>query len=118
PIRGIIFKPSVLRRIMRRCDHDAICESRFPAPVIGEYGMRNGWRRRIFIVVSEHQFHAVGRQYLDGSRISRHGEGMSIDAQEQGAVGFLLLPVKTNSLTDGQDMPFIKRAGKRRSAMT
>ena|SRR5438094_1841241 len=96
-------------RIMRGCHDNAIGESRRASAVVGENRVGHGRSWRIFIPLREHDVHPIGRQYFQRTGKSWHGEGMRVHAEKQRAIDLLLLPVQTNGLTDGQNMPFIER---------
>ena len=76
---------------------------------LGNYCVRNHRSRCVFIVLCEHDIHAVGRQYFQGAGTSRHRQRVCVNAKKQGAINLLLLPVKANGLADGQNMPFVER---------
>ena len=79
--------------------------------------MRDHRRRRVFVLVREHDFHTVGRQHFERAGIRRFGQRVGVDPQKQRAIDALLLAVITNGLTDGQHMPFVEAVFKRATAM-
>ena len=78
--------------------------------VVGEYCVRNRGGGRVFVVLREHDIHAVGRQHFERAGTSRHRQRVRVDAEEQRAIDALLLAVIANGLTDGQNMPFVEAA--------
>jgi hypothetical protein len=105
---GVVFEPAVMRRIVRRRDDDAVGESRLAPAVVSENRVGDNRRWGIFIPLRDHDFHPVCRQDLERTGKGRLGEGMRVHAEKQRAIDLLLLPIQTNGLTDGEDMPFIK----------
>ena len=93
---------------MRRRDDDAVGASRLAPAVVRENRVGDGRGWGIFLPLREHDIHPVGRQHFQGAGQGRHGERMRVHAEKQRAIDLLLLPVQTNGLTDGKDMPFIE----------
>ena len=74
-----------------------------------------GWR--VFVILGNHDFHAVGRQHFERAGKRRFGKGVRVNAEKQRAVDALLLAIAANSLTNGKDMPFVEALVECRTAM-
>ena len=108
----VVLEAAVVGRIVRRRDDDAVRQSCIAAAVVSEYCVRNHRGGRVFILIREHDFHTVGRQHFERAGTGRHRQRVRVDAEEQRAAYALPLAVITNSLTDGQHMPFVESVFK------
>ena len=79
--------------------------------------MRDHRRGRIFIVIRDHDFHTVGRQYFEHSNTRRFRKCVCVDTQKQWSIDTLLPAVLADSLADGKDMPFVETAFERGTTM-
>ena len=117
-VRGIVFEAAVMRRIVRRCDHNTVGESCLAPAVVGENRVGNSRGRSVFIALRQHDVHAVGRQHFQRAGQRRHGERMRVHAEKQRAIDVLLRSVQANGLTDGEDMPFVESLVERGTTMS
>ena len=105
---GVVLEATIMGRIVRGRDHDAVGESCLAPAVVGENRMRydRGWR--IFILLRDHDIHPVGRQHLQRAGKSRHRKRVRVHTEKQRAIDLLLPAIQANSLTDGENMPFVE----------
>ena len=114
----IVLEAAVMGRIVRGRDDDAVGESCLAPAVVGENRVGDDRRRRVFIPLRDHDVHPVGRQHLQRAGKSRHGKRMRVHAEKQRAIDLLLLAVQANSLTDGENMPFVESLLESGAAMS
>ena len=83
----VVLEATVLGRVVRGGDDDAIRQATFAPGVVGEDRVRDRRRRGVLIALCEHHLHAIGGQYLERAHARRLRQGMRIDAQEERPVG-------------------------------
>jgi hypothetical protein len=103
-----VFEATVVGRIVRRRDDNAVGQSFIAAAVVSEYCVRNHRSGRVFILIREHDFHTIGRQHFERVRTSPNRQRVRVNAEIQRAAYAVALAVVTNSLTDGQHMPLVE----------
>ncbi len=108
----VVLETTVVWRIMRGRDDDAVGHTCAPPLVVDQNGMRHGWRRRVFIPFCQHHFDTICCQHFQRAGVGRLRQGMGIDPDEQWAIDAMLLAVLANSLSNGQYMRFIEAARK------
>jgi hypothetical protein len=108
PVGRIVLEAAVLRRVVRRCDHNAVREAGTPATVMDEDGVRDGRRRREASVPIDHRLHLVGGQNLERGPESRLGHRVGVPADEERALDPLRAAVEADRLADGQDMRLVE----------
>ena len=117
-VRGVVLEAATVRRIVRGRDHDPVGEARGSPAVIGEDGVRDGRRRRVFIARRNHDLDAVGSQHLERGRERRSRERMRVKAHEQGSVDALGATVHADRLADRGDMGIVEGAIEGDAAMS
>src|SRR5262245_39428086 len=75
----IVFEAAESRRVMRRCDDDAVCEAAFATPIVGENRVRDCRSRSITLVSIDHHVDAIGCQHLQSAGKSGLRKGMGIE---------------------------------------
>ena len=116
-IGRIVFEPAILRRIVRRRDHDAVGEALFAAVVVGQDRMRNRRRRRIAVVLVDHHLDVVCREHFERARQRRLGQRMGVDPDKQRTGKTGALPMIAQRLADRDDMRLVERMVERGAAM-
>src|SRR5262245_60983497 len=58
----IIFEAAESRRVMRRCDNDAVCEAALASAIAGEYRVRHHRIRGVTLVSIDHHVDSGGYQ--------------------------------------------------------
>ena len=71
--------------------------------------------RRVLVPFRDHDCHLVCCENLQRTGEGGHREGVSVEADEQGAVDLLLFAMQTDRLGYGEDVPFVEGSFKRRS---
>lgn len=70
-MRRVVLEATISRRVVGWRDHDAICEPGTAPDVMTQDRVRDHWRRRVFVIVRQHDVDAVGRQHLKRARTGR-----------------------------------------------
>ncbi|KWV87536.1 hypothetical protein PFLmoz3_02819 [Pseudomonas fluorescens] len=107
-VRRVVLVAATLRRVVRRCNHNAVRQAAGTAPVIADDGVGNRRRRRVLVALGQHHVHAVGRQYFQGAGTGWRRQCMGIQADKQGAGNALSFAVQANGLADSQHMPLVE----------
>ena len=76
PIRRIVFKAAILRRIVRRRNDNAIGEAIATAPVVHEDRARDRGCGRVSVVPLDDRVHAVGGKDFERRALGRCGDRM------------------------------------------
>ncbi len=116
-MRRIIFVAAILRRIVRRRDHDAVGMTAAPSLVVGEDRVRDDRRRRVAAVLVDHDVDAVGGKHLDRACQRRFGQRMGVDADEQRPGQAGVAAIVADRLRGREDMVLVERGFERRAAM-
>ena len=111
----VVLDAAVLRRVVRRRDHDAIREPRRAATVVREDRLRDHGRRGDVVVVVDHDLDAVGREHLQRAHPGRLRQGVSVPAKEERAVDPMCPAVETDRLDDRQDVRLVEARLERRA---
>ena len=104
----IVFDATILRRVVRRRDDDAIRKPGNAATVEGKNRMRNYRGGGVFILCCDHDLHAICRQHFDCTGIRRSGQRMRVDAEEQWTINALRVAVQAYRLDDRQYVPLVE----------
>ena len=116
-IGRVVFEAAILRRIVRRRDHDAIGEAALAALVGGEDGVRDHRRRRVAVVLVDHHLDAVRREHFQRARQRRLRQRMGVDPDEQRPVDAAGLAMIADRLADREDMVLVEGVVERGAAM-
>ena len=103
---------------MRRGDDNAIRETRFPISVVANYRMGNHRRRRIAPVLVYERVHLVGRENLKSASQCRFGKRMGVYPDKKRSIDVVSISIKTNRLTNRQNMRFVEGVFESGSAVT
>ena len=116
-MRRIVFVAAILRRIVRRRDHDAVGMAAAASLVVGEDRMRDDRRRRVAAVFVDHDLDAVGGKHFHRAGQRRLGQRVGVDADEQrpGQPGGLA--IVADRLRGREDVVLVERGLQRRAAM-
>ncbi len=114
-VRRIVLEATVVRRVVRWRDDDAVGHPAGSSAVVADDGVRHHRRRRVFVVFRQHDIDAVGRQHLDRGGTGRERQRVRVDTEKERAVDALAPAVATDGLADGGDMPFVERGVERRT---
>ena len=117
-VRRIVLEATVVRRIVRRRDHDAVGEPCLPSAVVTQNRVGNGRSRRVRSPFRKHHLDVVGRKHFQRAGKCRLGQRVSVHSQEERPVNLLQLAVVANRLSDCEDVPLIERPVEGRAAMT
>ena len=80
----IVFESAILRRIVRRRDHDAVGQAGRPPAVVRQDRMRERRRRRVAVLADRSSYlDAVRRQHFQRAGERRLGKRMRVLGQEQ-----------------------------------
>ena len=110
-IRPVVLEAAILRRIVRRRDHDAVGQFVRQAAVVRQNGVGERRRGRVAHVVIDHHLHAVRRQHFQRGDEGRLGQRVGVLGQEQRTVvPPLIFAVIADRLRDRQDVALIERA--------
>ena len=101
-VRRIVLEATVVRRIVRRRDHDAVGESGLSSVVVTQNRVGDGRSRRVASTFRKHHVDIVRRQHFQRAGKSRLGQRMSVHSKEERPVNFLQLAVVANRLSDRQ----------------
>ena len=117
-VRGVVLEAAILRRIVRRRDHDAVGEVILAAAIVNQNRPRDDRRRSHAVVLLNDGFHAVGRQDLERRALRGRGNRVRILAHVERAIRAVSAPVVANGLRDGQNVRFGEGAAKRRASVS
>jgi len=109
-VRRVVLESSILRRIMRRCDDDAVRKVLLAATVVDKDGSGDDWRRSYAVLLLIEGLHVVGCENLDCRASGWCGKRVRVFTYIKRAVGTLAMPVIANGLRDSQNMVFGKGA--------
>ena len=113
----IVLETAVLRRVVRGRDDDAVGEVILTATVVNQNGSRDDRGRSYTVVLLNDRFDAIGREHFESRALRRPRNGVRILPHVERPVDGLPSPVLAKCLCDGQNVSFIERAVKRRSAV-
>ena len=113
----VVFESAILRRIVRGADDNPVRQTRCPAPIVGEDGVRDDRRRRIAPKGVDPRLNAVCGQHLDRGGECGLRQGVGVHAQEQRTIDAGMATIETNRLCDRRDVHLIERGLERRSPM-
>src|SRR5262245_7474851 len=116
-MRRIIFEAAESRRVMRRCDDDAVREAALATAIVGENRVRDYRGRSVTVVSIDHHVDAIGYQYLQSAGKSGLRKSVRIEANVERPVNALLLAIKTNRLRDCENVRLVERVIERGTAM-
>ncbi|MNL12632.1 hypothetical protein D3C87_1335040 [compost metagenome] len=88
-VGGVVFVATALRRVMGRCDDDAVGQARGAPAVVAENRMGDCRRRGVLVALGNHHGHAIGGQHFQGAGAGWSGQRMGIDANKQRAIDAL-----------------------------
>ena len=108
PCGGLYLNPPSSGGLCDGRDDNAVGQAGGPPAIVGEDGVRHRGSRRVFVVLRQHDVHAVGGQYLEGTGARRHRQRVRVDAEEQRPVDAPLRAVAADGLRDGEDVPFVE----------
>ncbi len=118
PVRQVVLKTAIIRRVVRRRDDDAVRQPRGAAAVVLEDRVRHRRSWRVFVVSRDHDLDVVGGQHLERAGISGYGERVRVDAEKQGTIDATSFSIPANGLTDGENMPFVEAMFEGGTAMS
>ena len=113
----IVFEAAESRRVMRRCDDDAVREAALATAIVGENCVRDDRSRSVAIVSIDHHVDAIGRQHFQSAGKSGLRKRVRIDADVERSVDALLLAIEANRLRDCEDVRLVERVIERGAAM-
>src|SRR5215813_9471245 len=113
----IIFEAAESRRVMGRCDDDAVREAALATAIVGENRVRDDRSRSVTLVSVDHHVDSVGYQYLQSAGKSGLRKRVRIEADVERAVNALLLTIKANRLRDCENVRLVERVIERGTAM-
>src|SRR4029077_1925951 len=114
----IVLEPTIIRRIVRRRDYDAVGESSLPSVVITEDGVGDGGSGCVGRPFREHHHDAIRRKHLQGAGERRLRQRMSVHSKKQRPLDLLQFAVIADRLGDGENMPLIECAVESRPAVS
>ncbi|SLT11864.1 Uncharacterised protein [Klebsiella pneumoniae] len=106
-VRRVVLNTAIFRRVMRRRDHDAVCQ-RTTFFVVHQDGIGNGRRRGETVVFLHDNINAVGRQHFQYGNKGRFGERVGIFTHVAGTGNPVPGAVFRNRLRDRQNMLLIE----------
>ena len=109
----VVLEAAVLRRVMRRGYHDAVCQAVDPVAVVGEDGVGDRWSGRQAVRTVDQDRDAVGDEDLDGRAGRRLRQGVAVPADEERPVDPPAASVAADRLRGGQDVGLIERSVER-----
>jgi hypothetical protein len=113
----IVFEAAESRRIMRRCDDDAVREAAFATAIVGENRVRDYRSRSVTLVSIDHHVDAIRCQHLQSAGKSGLRNRVRIDADVERPVNALLLAIKADRLRDCENVRLIEPVIERGAAM-
>ena len=116
-MRGIVFEPAVLRRVVRGRDDNAVGEMLGSPAVVDKNCARDDRRRSDAVVLLDDGVHAIGGEDLESRALCRSGKPVRVLTHEQRAIDALHAPEVADGLGDGENMRFGERAAQRRATM-
>ena len=116
-VRRVVLEAAVLRRVVRRRDHDAVGEPAAPAAVVGEDRVRHDRRRRVAVRAST--MTSTPFAASTSSAVAKAGSESACVSipDEQRAVDRLALAVEADRLRDREDVGLVERGVERGAAM-
>src|SRR5262245_26636049 len=113
----IVFEAAESRRVMRRCDDDAVCEAALATAIVGENRVRDDRGGSVTLVSVDHHVDSVGYQYLQSAGKSGLRKRVRTEADVERPVNALLLAIEANRLRDCENVRLVERVIKRGTAM-
>ena len=111
----IVLESAIVRRIVRRRDHDAVGESRGAAAVVREDGVRERGRGRVAEVVRRPSPRRRWPPSTSSALAKAGSESACVSlARKSGPSAPLRRTIFADRLGDGQDVTFVERAIERR----
>ena len=118
-VGGLYLNPPSSRRIVRRRDHDAVGQARLAPAVVSQNRVRNRRRGRVFVAFGRSSSRRRSPPALPARSQSAGSDSACVSMPRNSGPSMLFpLPVKTNRLADGQDVPFVEGFVKGRPAMS
>src|SRR5262249_44099582 len=94
----IVFEAAKSRRVMRRCDDDAVREAAFATAIVAENRVRDYRGRSVTVISIDHHIDAIGCKHLQSACKSGLRKSVRIEADVERPVNALLLAIKANRL--------------------
>src|SRR5262249_45668084 len=112
-VGGVVFKTSVLGRIVRRCNDDTISQVLLATAVVHDNGARNDGGRGHAIISLKDAHDVVGRKHFQRGPLSRTGKSVGILAEVERTVSAFHATEVTDCLSNRQDMSLGECAAQR-----
>ncbi len=112
-IRRAVLEASVLRRIVRRGDHDTIGEVIFASAIVDQDGARNHRRRRHAVLPLDDGLHSVARQDFKRCALRRRRKGVRILTHIERAIRAVSGAVVADRLSHRENVGFSEAASQR-----
>ena len=113
----VVLETSVLGRVVRWRDDDAVGEVILATTVVHEDGARDDRSRRYTVVFLNDRFNAIRRQHFERGALGRRRNGMRILPHAERPVDGLPSTVIADCLCDRENVRFVKGAMERRPAV-
>ena len=78
----VVLESSVVGRVVRGRNDNAIRQAGSTLTVISQYRVRDRRGGRVFIILGQHDVNAICRQDFQRAGASGHGQGVRVDAKE------------------------------------
>ncbi len=114
----VVLEASVVRRIVRGSDHDAVGETLLAISIVGQDCVRDDRSRRVALIACHTNLHIVGGQDFQGSHVRWGGECVGVTAQEQRSFYTALPAIVGDRLADGQNVGLVEAVPQRGSSMS
>jgi hypothetical protein len=112
-IGRVVLEATILRRVVRWRDDDAVRELFLAAAIMNEDSPRDDRRGRHAVTALDDCLHIVGGQHFERGALGRAGKRVSVLAHVEWAVGALASPIVADGLSNGQDVRFGEGAALR-----
>jgi hypothetical protein len=112
-MRGVVFEPAVLGRIVRRCDDNSVRRAGLVVSIVNENRVRDHRRRRDAIVRLDEGFHTISGKHFERGTLRRSGQRVRVLAHEERTGDFLTPAIISDRLRNRQDVRLSKGAAKR-----
>ena len=116
-VRRVVLEAAVLRRVVRRSDHDAVGQVRCAAAVVHQDRAGDDRRRREPAVALDDRVDAVAGQHFERDVLRQRRQGVRVLAHVERAVDRLAAAVVADRLRDRGDVRGGQAAVERRAAM-
>src|SRR5262249_41597254 len=111
----VILEATVLRRVVRRRDDNAVGEMLFSATVVDENSVRDNRRWGYSIVLLNDGFDVVAGQHLERGALRRPGHRVGVLADVERTISGLVAPIIANRLGDSENVRLGERTVQRRT---